>query len=159
MSWYQLFKDFAGPVATILAAGAAVAVTATFSWRQVQIADRQAATALDQLRYNLFEKRYAVYTAAKELIEFTLNYSFPVSPTDGVRLNRIQSTLAEARFFFSDAICGFLDTLSKNCEGYRTRRRSLTPDQQEVDQLWNIFVTMPKHFGTELEFRQLTRRS
>lgn len=31
MSWYQLFEDFAWPVETMLAAGAALAVTATFS--------------------------------------------------------------------------------------------------------------------------------
>jgi hypothetical protein len=55
---YHVLKDFAGPVATIIAATVAV----FFTWRlgrgQLQIARRQADTALDQLRYNLFEKRY-----------------------------------------------------------------------------------------------------
>ena len=52
---YQLLKDFAGPVATVIAA----ATAAVFIRRQAKTADRQARTALDQLRYNLFERRYA----------------------------------------------------------------------------------------------------
>jgi hypothetical protein len=45
--WYECFKDFAGPIATMIAAG----VAAFFVSRQAQIADQQARTALDQLRY------------------------------------------------------------------------------------------------------------
>ena len=54
-------KDFAGPLATVVAAGAAVWVTAHFSSQQAETARRQAKTAKDQLRLNLFDKRYAVY--------------------------------------------------------------------------------------------------
>jgi hypothetical protein len=54
-------KDFAGPLATVVAAGAPVWVTAHFSSQQAETARRQAKTAKDQLRLNLFDKRYAVY--------------------------------------------------------------------------------------------------
>jgi hypothetical protein len=47
---YQTFKDFAVPAATIVAA----AVAAYF-------VRRQALTALDQLRYNLSQKRFEIY--------------------------------------------------------------------------------------------------
>src|SRR5215468_8689136 len=61
---YSFFKDFAAPIATVIAAITA----AYFVWRPWQTAQNQAATALDQLRYNLFEKRYAIYEDARELL-------------------------------------------------------------------------------------------
>jgi hypothetical protein len=72
---YDVLHDFAGPVATVIAAGAAVFVTWRLGRRQVAIAAQQATTAelqaatarqqadtaLDRLRYDLFEKRYKIY--------------------------------------------------------------------------------------------------
>ena len=87
----ELAKAFAGPVATILASLTAVGVTAYFARKQMQIAASQAATAAaqaataagqkeiarsqrdiahDRLKYDLFEKRYEIYLAAKKLIEY-----------------------------------------------------------------------------------------
>jgi hypothetical protein len=56
---YSYFKDFAGPIATIVAAAVAVGVTAVFQWQQSRIVQRQTDIAFDQLRNNLFEKRCA----------------------------------------------------------------------------------------------------
>ena len=58
---YEILKDFAGPGATILASITA----AYFIRRQALIAEQQANTALDQFRYNLFEKRRAIYESVK----------------------------------------------------------------------------------------------
>lgn len=62
---YSILKDFAGPVATIIASITA----AYFVRRQWLTAQQQADTALDQLRYSLFEKRYAIYVAARDAID------------------------------------------------------------------------------------------
>jgi hypothetical protein len=50
---YQIFKDFAGPIATIIAAVAAVSVTAYFAWHQKKIAKEQADIAREKLRHDL----------------------------------------------------------------------------------------------------------
>ena len=84
----------AGPIATIIAAVAAVFVTwrlgrgqlqiarqqveiaqqqATTSRHQAEIAKQQAAIAFDRLRFDLFEKRYAIFTAIKELLKYLVN--------------------------------------------------------------------------------------
>ena len=72
---YQTLEDFAGPASTIIASITAALITLFFALRQVRIATQQAETSLDQLRYNIFEKRYAIYTSAKDLIESTLDPS------------------------------------------------------------------------------------
>jgi hypothetical protein len=55
---YQFFKDFAGPMVTLLAAGAAGFITYTFARIQARIAQSQRDIALDKLKFDLFEKRY-----------------------------------------------------------------------------------------------------
>ena len=40
MDWYHLFKDFAGPVATIIAAGAAAFVAYRLGQNQITVAER-----------------------------------------------------------------------------------------------------------------------
>jgi hypothetical protein len=104
---YSYFKDFAGPIATVIAA----AVAAFFIRRQWQTAQRQADTALDQLRYNLFEKRYAIYTAARQAIAITLakcdQNAWPVE------LDALFLSFEEARFFFPDHIHSFWISFAK----------------------------------------------
>jgi hypothetical protein len=51
-------------------------VAAYFARQQWRTAQRQAETAIDQLRFNLFEKRYAIYEEVKRLIALTLNDAF-----------------------------------------------------------------------------------
>jgi hypothetical protein len=69
---YQCFKDFAGPIATIVAAITAVCVTGYFAWRQTQIAKEQADVAKQKLRQDVFERqyerRYRVFVAARKLL-------------------------------------------------------------------------------------------
>lgn len=68
---YYFFKDFAGPLATIIAS----VIAGYFIYRQSKTAEKQAETALDQLRYNLFEKRFAIYEDVKQLLKLLLNES------------------------------------------------------------------------------------
>jgi hypothetical protein len=65
---YQIFKDFAGPTATIIAAVAAVSVTAYFAWHQKEIAKEQADIAREKLRHDLYERRYRVFDATRKLL-------------------------------------------------------------------------------------------
>lgn len=72
---YELLKDFSGPVATGIAAVAAVFVTWRLGRGQLRIAQQQADVALQQthlaevrLQHDLFERRIAVFDAARDLL-------------------------------------------------------------------------------------------
>src|SRR5882757_8053862 len=91
MSTYDVLKDFAGPVATVIAAASALAVTAYFNFRQAAIATAQlkiAATqrdiASDKLKHDLFEKRYEIYDAAKSLMRIASRYAYEKVPPETV---------------------------------------------------------------------------
>src|ERR1700722_20697338 len=105
---YSVLKDFAGPLATIIASITA----AYFVRRQWQTAQQQADTAKDQLRYSLFEKRYAIYVAARKAVAI----SFERRDEDQMpaELNALFLHFEEARFFFPDQIYLFLDQLRKD---------------------------------------------
>jgi hypothetical protein len=133
---HDALHDFAGPVATVIAAGVAVFVTWRLGTRQVAIAaqqvqiavqqartaelqaataKQQADTALDRLRYDLFEKRYAIYDAAKRLI-ITLMNKIPDRSIEAFDVIPIFLVLDEARFFFPRDICLFVEALVTDCQ-------------------------------------------
>jgi hypothetical protein len=58
---YEYLKDFAGPVATIVAAFAAVGVTWHFAREQARV-------AREKLRLDLYSRRYRVFEAARKLL-------------------------------------------------------------------------------------------
>lgn len=66
---YDVLKDFAGPVATIIAAAVAVVVTWRLGNGQLNIAKQQANTALEGLKLELYKKRFNIYTAALDLYQ------------------------------------------------------------------------------------------
>jgi hypothetical protein len=110
---YTVLKDFAGPVATIIAAGAATFITWRLGSRQVAIAASQANTAAaqreiaqsqrdiayDRLKYDLFQMRYAIYQAAKDAIERVISTSTQRELIDQ-ELLALRKKMDEARFFF-----------------------------------------------------------
>jgi hypothetical protein len=153
---YQLLKDFAGPVATVIAA----ATAAVFVRRQAKTADRQAETALDQLRYNLFERRYAIYQDVKDLIGLLANEA----PAENFNVWRVAPhfvVIDEARFFFSDAVSDWLAVLKKECQALMVAQASgLSRDPMDVAKktahLLERLEEMPAVFASELGFRQLT---
>lgn len=72
---YEFFKDFAGPIATIIASGAALIVTAKLGLNQVSIAREQAQFAKansrsgqQKLILDLFDKRWSIVTELREAI-------------------------------------------------------------------------------------------
>lgn len=173
-SWYDLFHDFAGPVATIIAATAAFYLTFRFGSQQVTIAAQQAAiaktqadTALDRLRYDLFEKRYHIYDTAKQLMRVTINDSAKedFGPLDIIPLYLI---LDEAPFFFPVNTCAFIISVRNDCQrvivlNAEKQNPNYTYSQAENDEirsitqrLVNALSSMPKQFEADLKFSQLT---
>src|SRR5216683_4525869 len=76
---YQFWRDFAGPLATTFAAAIVARISYRFGKVQADIAQQQASTArqqrniaLDNLRYKFFDKRYAIYDSAKQLVRLAL---------------------------------------------------------------------------------------
>ena len=111
MDLYQFAKDFAGPTATVIASITAGIITWTFASRQVKVATQQAAiakqqaqTAHDQLRHNLFERRYAIYGKVQELIRTMLNRHHE-KDFSAFELVPFIVNVREARFFFPESIC------------------------------------------------------
>jgi hypothetical protein len=167
---YQALKDFAGPVAVVIASVTAASITWFIGRRQLRLVKQQADTALDQLHYNLFEKQYAIYKCAGDLIKLIANEAgkdefraFEVTP--------YYVTLEEAPFFFPKDICDFLSVLQADCQRIlemQAERRSSGPDNpkwglqgdqivSETSKLSNLYRAMPSRFREVLQFRQLTQ--
>ncbi len=170
---YEILKDFAGPFSTVVAAMVAFYLTWTFSSRQAQTAQQQADTALDQLRYNLFEKRYAIYNTAKEMVKY-ISMEVGKDNFDASKVVEFSLTLDEACFFFSGDILEFLRKMQIDCQMllklYTDRKNSsaAAADHAEwvrqgekiaelITLLVKLYSAMPARFEEELRFPQLTR--
>ena len=114
---YSIAKAFSAPLATIIAAAVATWITWTFgsrqheiTLRQVAIAKQEADTALEQLRRDLFDRRYKVYDRVVGLLTLLINRPVkePLFPGE-VMLFR--QPIDEARFLFSDPVCEWLQAL------------------------------------------------
>jgi hypothetical protein len=173
---YSILNDFSGPLATVIAAITA----AYFVRRQWQTAQQQADTAKDQLRYSLFEKRYAIYVAARKAV--ALSFERRDEDQMPAELNALFLHFEEARFFFPDQIYLFLDQLRKDMtaflqKNYLHRRKvAQQTDTQSADERKVLldeaaalltlqeqpYVTsqmLPKTFADVLAFPQLTGRA
>jgi hypothetical protein len=114
---YDFFKDFTGPIATLLAAGAAVFVTYRLGKGQLSVARQQAVTAQQQarladirLQHDLFDRRFAVYAAARALlIEIIQNANVS---NDG-RNSFVRGT-ADAVFLVDTDLVDYLEEIRKN---------------------------------------------
>jgi len=69
---YEFFKDFAGPIATVTAAGVAVFVTLKLGRRQAAAAERQSEIARNKLMADIFDRRFSAYEAAMKTSEVAL---------------------------------------------------------------------------------------
>jgi hypothetical protein len=178
-SIYSILKDFAGPIATVVAALAAIVVTAHFSSQQSQTAKRQAAqqakTAIDQLRFNLFERRYAIYQDIRQFLRTLINDSDKPDfrAFDPVPHYRV---IEEARFFFSDKTCQWLEAARDDCQKFiaasafrlptpppmwnadtkQFQEPSPTRFSELRNQLVSHFDAMPNRFRHDMGFAQLT---
>jgi hypothetical protein len=141
-----------GPEATIVAS----LFAALFAAAQVCVARALKNIAYDKLKLDLFEKRYAIYSAAKKLIE----------AVRGGRGSRIEDvnfflehyiTLDEARFFFDCEIQSFLRNIIKEGEAYleAVDQNDNSGASEHKKKLNAIYDEIPTWFQNTLEFKAL----
>ena len=106
---YGVIKDFAQPVATVLAAFA----VAFFAYRQWWTAHQQARTALDQLRNNLFDRRYEIYKTTRQLLRTLLNDTRRPG-FSAFDVAQYYVVLDETIFFFPPSLCNWLSLARKD---------------------------------------------
>jgi hypothetical protein len=113
---FELAKTFAGPFATIIAAGAATGITYVFNSRQLKVAKDQAVTADAQrkiaaarLNFDLYAKRYVVFEIARRLL-LDVVQSGHVDAKEVINFN-IET--ADAPFLFEQDVVNYLDELRK----------------------------------------------
>src|SRR5581483_1201259 len=98
MDYCQLAKDFAGPVATIVAATAATFVTWKISNAQRDIAQSQRDIAFDRLKFDLFQRRYELSDTVRHLYESLGKWT---DPADDPNFNMMRLRIrTEPRYFF-----------------------------------------------------------
>jgi hypothetical protein len=180
----EILKTFASPIATIIAATAAVWVTYKFGSIQASLAKQQAQTAgvqkdiaesqrniaYDRLKYDLFEKRYEVYDAAKRLIE-AIFAKTPIDVAD-LTIRKLRLKLDEARFFFptdTRTFCEYIEqqtyevltvshALQRVGESYGDRETLQEKQTKAEIELAKLYEQLPKMFERDLGFEQLMRR-
>jgi hypothetical protein len=170
-SHYNALKDFAGPIATTIAAITAIVVTQRFNKRQIEISRAQRDIALDKLKFDLFELRYGIYLAAKELIEYASN-SGDLSKVDSNHVRSLCVKLDEARFFFDKETIKFIQEIVETAEkrfGLMGQRENADMDDSD---LWSkladelsacdiglreMYAEAPEVFEASLRFDQLVK--
>lgn len=169
-STYQVLKDFAGPVAVIIAATVAAFITFSMGTAQKLIAQSQRDIALDQLKFNLLQRRYDIYQATKDLLEY-IPFITDIQHSDSTKIRNLSVKIDEARFYFPPRICNFLHDVRARCETFLTRlgqrdlisiddaaqwsamAEALAKDQAALRM---IYASLPQLFETSLAFKQLT---
>ena len=68
LAHYDFFKDFAGSIATVIAAFVALIFTYRLGRGQLHIAEQQAELAAVRLRHDLYERCFLVFECARDLI-------------------------------------------------------------------------------------------
>ncbi|WOJ90619.1 hypothetical protein RZS28_04820 [Methylocapsa polymorpha] len=110
MILYQLFKDFAGPIAIIIASVVAAFVAWRLGRTQANISKSQLRTSREKLRLDLFEKRYAVYVAARNFIDILNRDANLYDDTD---LVEFEIWTGDAWFLFKHEVVDYLLDLKK----------------------------------------------
>ena len=156
---YWFFKDFSAPIATIIAS----LTGAVFLYCQWRTAERQAETALDQLRWNLFTKRCAIYESTKDLLKSLINNNRSTSYTAFEAIQHY-TVMDEAIFYFLPETCDWLKSIQEDCqkfiEEYAVRGTAEAKPREYAalqSKLIEHFRAMPERFERELRFRRLTQ--
>lgn len=124
MSTLDVFKDLAGPLATIIAAVAAVFVTLRLGLIQARIAEAQKNIALDKLKLDVFSKRYEIYTATRAVIEHVKRDDLASSDP---KWRTLGQKLGEGCFFFDEPTQVFIREVWTVSD-----RLLLTRDQRDI---------------------------
>src|ERR1700730_10943358 len=114
MTLYDVLKDFATPVVTLIAAGAATSITFVINRSLVRIAQSQRDIAFDRLKFDLHKKRYEIYEAAKTLLEHVA-FVHDLKQSDPAKVRALYIRLDEARFYFPADIQTSLVEIHDGC--------------------------------------------
>jgi hypothetical protein len=169
--FYDYFKDFAGPVVTLIAALVAAGFTIRLGHIQSQISASQRDIALDKLKSDLFKNRYDIYQATKELLEYVPFVTETVK-IDATKVRNLYVKLDEARFYFPPALRTYLASVHSICETFfitLARRENTNIDDPQwarlgeelakiQAELRRIYADLPAAFEHSLSFKQLTRQ-
>ena len=166
MDWYQATKDFAGPVATIIASTAAAIVAVTIALRQVQIARQQVEIARGQLRYNLFTRRYDFYVKLQNAITDLATSKPEDEQKWSLAYITFRRAVEESSFLFSASVC---EWVAQTHHAFRASLAALPPDDKSQEdgrismgartearlELLPRLSEMPRIFSVDLEFGRL----
>ena len=159
---WNFFSTFAGPIATIIASGAALVVTWRFGTMQADLARTQANTAKSKcelriqkniaaarLNFDLYEKRYAVFDAARRLLIKVVQHD-NVESTEVIKFN-IET--ADAVFLFNKDIDEYLESLRNKI--LRLRVLDEAGDEQKrnhlIDLESNLHIALSNELPTMVE--------
>jgi hypothetical protein len=167
---YHVAKDFAGPVATIIAASVAAVITWKFNRAQRDIAQSQRDIAFDRLKYDLFERRYEVNDMVRRLFERLGKCTDPTNDPDMDMMRlRIRT---EPRYFFPADVAEKFEEFERVVQQYfqaqltRDQYGQLEPERREyalkmnaaLMKLLELLDEIHEAMGDELAFSQLTTR-
>jgi hypothetical protein len=130
---YQIFKDFAGPVATIIASLAAVSVTWHLAQRQTKIAEDQADLAREKLRHELYNRRFEIFTSIFDFYDAMISWRETPTPEQQAARQRFFRAYQESGFLFTKE-SGIPDLLKMlNDEGMKVIGYKEHPDLYRGD--------------------------
>jgi hypothetical protein len=114
MDWYQTFKDFAGPVATVIASGAAAFVAYRLGQNQMMVAKAQAniaernwQTENEKVVLELMERRLAIYKNIQQVIGEVIRTS---SAKDDVFFRYLQA-IDQVPYLFGPDVESYLEAM------------------------------------------------
>jgi hypothetical protein len=178
-STYQLFKDFAQPIATTIGAITVAGITTYFARIQARIAKNQVGIARfqselahDRLRFDLFNKRYEIYDAVKILLKTIFDHDWTPN-SDRTKVYDLMRIIDEAIFFFSDDEAAVFAQISHVVENYLiaqkalsngiadeyTRARVVGEFTQHKKDLRDYQRNLPMNFAKALSFPTLEGRT
>ncbi|MGH7037356.1 MAG: hypothetical protein ACREE4_12785 [Stellaceae bacterium] len=153
---YQFWHDFAGPLATVVAALVAVFVTYHFGRTQEQIAREQARIARQQasmaevrLTHDLYNRRFPIFDAASRLL-------FEIQSDAKISRDSISTFLkhrANAVFLLNDDLSKYLEDFAMRAVKLMRTQKRLTESNpgprleklvDEEAELLNWFVAQPQ---------------
>jgi hypothetical protein len=145
----------------MFAALVAASITGFFAYVQYRLAISQKNIAFDKLKLDVFEHRYKIYSAAKELCELILRKG-DVENAEFDRMYALFVALDEARFYFDPSIRKVLEDLILFARHYYHRhvpdvRIVLANDALAWAKLDRIYRALPEQFERALGFVELNR--
>ncbi len=132
------FKDWAGTLAPIASASAAVTAIVVSLW----VANKQRRIQESQRQQSLYDKRYAIYLAVEEIVMYVLRTNGSVDLL-GEEYRRYQYAAEQAVFLFNEEITAFVNDIKKKVSALyvkSSKRDNLARMGQQNDDL-NIQIS------------------